>query len=74
MMSGSVNDVWTDVRRPECDAWENELQKHQARAACATAKANAALRSTLRATELNSRKERMLQFMLWKEYAQYVNA
>ena len=73
MMSVSVNDVWTDVRRPECDAWESELHKNQARAACATAKANAALRSTQRATELNSRKERMDQFMLWKEYVQYVN-
>lgn len=73
MMSGRVNDVWTDARRPECDAWENELQKHQARAACATAKANAAMRSTLRATELNSRRERMEQFILWKEYAQYMN-
>ena len=73
MMSVSVNDVWTDVRRPECDAWESELHKNQARAACATAKANAALRSTRRAAELNSRRERMEQFILWKEYAQYMN-
>jgi hypothetical protein len=72
MMSVCVNDVWTDVRRPECDAWESELQKHQARAACATAKANAALRSTLRETELNSRIERMEQFILWRDCTQYI--
>ena len=28
MMSVSVKDVWTDVRRSECDEWESELHKH----------------------------------------------
>jgi hypothetical protein len=73
MMSVSVNDVWTDVRRPACDAWESELHKYQARAACATAKANAALHSTQRAIELLSRSERMAQFILWRDIGQYMN-
>jgi hypothetical protein len=71
MMSNRIQDVWTDVRRPECDAWESDLAKQQARVACATAKASAAVRSTTREAELLSRMERVSQYVMWHDVGQY---
>ena len=71
MMSHRIQDVWTDVRRPDCDSWENDLAKQQARVACATAKAAAAVRSTQREAELLSRMERVSQYLMWHDVGQY---
>jgi hypothetical protein len=72
MMSGKINDVWSDVRRPECDAWATQLGKRQAGIARTQAKAAAAVRSTQRQAELYSRFERMSQFLLFEEVGQYM--
>jgi hypothetical protein len=72
MMSVSINDIWSDARRPECDEWATQLEKHQAALARATAKATAAVRSTQRQAELLSRLERMSQFLLWNDVDKYV--
>jgi hypothetical protein len=72
MMGARINDVWSDARRPECDEWANQLEKHQAALARATAKAAAAVRSTQRQAELLSRLERMSQFLLWNDVDKYV--
>ncbi len=72
MMSSKIRDVWSDARRPECDEWANEMQKLQAKVACATAKAAASLHSSTREKELLSRKERVSQYLLWRNYSQYM--
>jgi hypothetical protein len=73
MMSSGIQDMWSDMRRPECDEWENALQKVQGKIARATATAAASVRSTMREQELLSRMERVSQFLLWKEYEQFIN-
>lgn len=72
MMSSKIRDVWSDARRPECDEWANDIQKLQAKVACATAKAAASLRSSTRERELLSRQERVSQYLLWQNYSQYM--
>lgn len=72
MMSNRIKDVWSDVRRPDCDAWASDLAKQQARVAVATAKAAAAVRSTKREAELLSRMERVSQYTLWQDVQQYL--
>jgi hypothetical protein len=73
MMSNRINDIWTDVRRPMCDAWASDLAKQQARVACATAKANAVLQSSQREAELLSRMERVSQYIFWEDVQQYIS-
>jgi len=72
MMSSNIRDVWSDARRPPCDEWANEVQKIQAKLACATAKAAASLHSSMREQELLSRVERVSQFLLWRDCEQYM--
>ena len=73
MMSASINDVWSDVRRPDCDVWATQLHKRQAGIARDLAKAAAATKSTQRQAELYSRMERMSQFLLFEDVDQFMS-